>query len=114
MRSSPPPHWKLTLSPPLCQRTLSESLGPHIFKIFASDSTFIPREVGRSHLKSEKADSLRRRETKATCELSMDCTCKPFSLQSKFTSLHKSLIESTTFFKRTACCKCASNAIALR
>jgi len=72
MRSSPPSHWKLTLSAPLCHRTFSESFGLHIFKILASESTFIPRDVGRSHLKSEKADSRRSSETKATCELSMD------------------------------------------
>merc|ERR1719220_1058454 len=113
MRSSPPlSHWKPTVSAPLCQRSFKESVGPHIFRIFASESTFMPNDVGRSHLKSANADSRSSRETNATCELSIDCTWSPFSLQSKFTSLHKSFMASTTFFKRTACCKCASNAIA--
>mmetsp|Transcript_143825 Transcript_143825/g.365062 ORF Transcript_143825/g.365062 Transcript_143825/m.365062 type:complete len:262 (-) Transcript_143825:57-842(-) len=112
--SSPPSHWKLTLSEPLCHRTFSESLGLHIFKILASESTFIPREVGRSHLNSAKADSRSSSETSATWELSMDWTCIPFSLQSKFTSLHNSLMESTTFFNKTDCWRCASSAMAAR
>mmetsp|Transcript_7942 Transcript_7942/g.22005 ORF Transcript_7942/g.22005 Transcript_7942/m.22005 type:complete len:212 (-) Transcript_7942:173-808(-) len=74
MRSSPPSHWKLTVSAPLCHRTFSVSLGLHIFKILDKDSTFMPSDMGRSHLNSEKADSRSKSETKATCELSMDCT----------------------------------------
>jgi len=112
MRSwSPPSHWKVTVSASDFQRSLKESLVPHIFRIFPKESTFIPRLVGRSHLNSEKADSLSMRDTSATWELSIDCTCRPFSLHSKFTSLHRSFIASTTFFSRTACCNCISSAM---
>merc|ERR1719499_1688126 len=112
MRSSSPlSHWKPTVSASLLQRIFSESLVPHIFRILASESTFMPREVGLSHLNSEKADSRRSNETRATWELSIDCTWSPFSLQSKLTSLHKSFMASTTFFSNTDCCRCASNAM---
>merc|ERR1712124_225619 len=57
MRSSSPlSHWKFNVSASFCQRSLRESLGPHILKIFASESTFMPKDVGLSHLKSAKAD----------------------------------------------------------
>mmetsp|Transcript_56743 Transcript_56743/g.160093 ORF Transcript_56743/g.160093 Transcript_56743/m.160093 type:complete len:254 (-) Transcript_56743:83-844(-) len=113
MRSSSPlSHWKVTESASFCHFSFSESLWPHIFRILPRESTFMPSDVGRSHLNSEKADSRSNSETSATCELSMDCTWRPFSLQSKFTSLHRSFIASTTFLRRTACCKWASNTIA--
>mmetsp|Transcript_38236 Transcript_38236/g.76940 ORF Transcript_38236/g.76940 Transcript_38236/m.76940 type:complete len:242 (+) Transcript_38236:124-849(+) len=104
MRSSSPlSHWKLTVSASALHRNFKESLGPHIFKILASESTFIPKEVGLSHLNSANADSRNRRETRATWELSMDWTCKPFSLQSMLTSLHRSFIASTTFLSSAEC-----------
>merc|ERR1719251_151240 len=94
MRSSSPlSHWKLTMSAPALHRSLRESFCPHIFRILASESTFIPNDVGRSHLKSEKADSRSNNETSATWELSIDCTCKPFSLQSKLMSLQRSFMD---------------------
>merc|ERR1719487_2328823 len=96
-------HLKLTVSASFCHLSFKESVGPHILKIFPRESTFMPREVALSHLKSENADSRSSKETRATCELSMDWTCKPFSLQSKLTSLHKSFIASTTFLRRTGC-----------
>mmetsp|Transcript_5693 Transcript_5693/g.11623 ORF Transcript_5693/g.11623 Transcript_5693/m.11623 type:complete len:260 (+) Transcript_5693:161-940(+) len=112
MRSSSPlSHWKFTVSASALHFSLRESLGPHIFKILASESTFIPREVGLSHLNSAKADSRSKSETSATCELSMDWTCKPFSLQSKLTSLQRSFMASTTFLRRAACWRCASSAM---
>merc|ERR1719515_429952 len=70
--SSPLSHWKLTVSASFCHLSFKESVGPHILKILPKESTFIPSDVARSHLKSEKADSRRSSETKATCELSMD------------------------------------------
>merc|ERR1712060_81376 len=112
MRSSPPSHWKLTVSASFCHLNFSASLGPHIFRILARESTFMPREVGLSHLNSENGDSRSNSDTKATCELSMDCTWIPFSLQSKLTSLHKSFIASTTFLSNAACGSCASSTIA--
>merc|ERR1719401_2858990 len=90
------------------------SLGPHIFRILARESTFMPKDVGLSHLNSEKADSRKNSDTNATCELSMDCTCMPFSLQSKFTCLQSSFMASTTFFSSADCCNWASNAMARR
>mmetsp|Transcript_14988 Transcript_14988/g.41061 ORF Transcript_14988/g.41061 Transcript_14988/m.41061 type:complete len:252 (-) Transcript_14988:63-818(-) len=114
MRSSSPlSHWKFTVSASALHRSLRESLGPHIFRILASESTFMPRDVGRSHLNSAKADSRSNSETRATWELSMDWTCKPFSEQSKFTSLHKSFMASTTFLSRAACWRWASSAMAM-
>merc|ERR1719326_1609628 len=92
LSSSPLSHWKLTVAASFCHLSFKESVGPHILKIFPRESTFIPSDVARSHLNSEKADSRRSNDTSATCELSMDWTCRPFSLQSKFTSLQRPFI----------------------
>ena len=54
MRSSPPSHWKLTASAPSCHRNFSVSLVLRIFKIFDKDSTFMPNDIGRSPLNSNR------------------------------------------------------------
>mmetsp|Transcript_44045 Transcript_44045/g.69763 ORF Transcript_44045/g.69763 Transcript_44045/m.69763 type:complete len:205 (+) Transcript_44045:170-784(+) len=64
--SSPLSHWKFTVSASFCHRNFKESVGPHILKIFPNESTFIPRDVARSHLNSVKADSRRSKDTRAT------------------------------------------------
>mmetsp|Transcript_127873 Transcript_127873/g.272695 ORF Transcript_127873/g.272695 Transcript_127873/m.272695 type:complete len:205 (+) Transcript_127873:195-809(+) len=66
LSSSPLSHWKLIASESAWERNFSESLGPHILRIFPNDSTFMPNDVGRSHLNSEKADSRNSNETRAT------------------------------------------------
>mmetsp|Transcript_11874 Transcript_11874/g.35500 ORF Transcript_11874/g.35500 Transcript_11874/m.35500 type:complete len:264 (-) Transcript_11874:8-799(-) len=86
---SPLSRWKLTVSAPPRHQSFSESLGPHIFRIFVREPTFMHRDEGRLYLNSEEAprSSI---ETSATWELSKDSTWRPFSQQSKLTSLRRS------------------------
>mmetsp|Transcript_110017 Transcript_110017/g.341283 ORF Transcript_110017/g.341283 Transcript_110017/m.341283 type:complete len:271 (-) Transcript_110017:2-814(-) len=82
---SPLSRWKLTVPAPPRHQSFSESLGPHIFRIFVREPTFMHRDEGRLYLNSEEAprSSI---ETSATWELSKDSTWRPFSQQSKITS----------------------------
>ena len=51
-------HWKLTVSASVWWRILSESLAPVIFRILVSESMFIPRDTGRSHLNLKSDDQM--------------------------------------------------------
>ena len=111
-QSSQSSHWKTTTCVSTWRPILRESIGLIALRIFAKESMFIPKDAGRSHLKSVNDESSTVSWTRATCELSIDITWMPRAEQSKSTSLHKSFITSTTFFRRSVFGSCATRLMA--